>query len=186
MLSGRTQCFRQADGRLINKGGPRVRAEEFEALRHARQLGVPVPTVSEFSSDTRTIRMEYVGGELLEDVWPTLSDREKIAYAQQLGRYISLMRSDRKEKIAIGGINGFLSPRTAGRFRFFGGAEGNGEAYQKLWQQKNGRGFVTFFLCKNGRQRKEVTRQDASVLAPYLCLHGDWCTLCVCGVSCVL
>lgn len=88
------------------KCGPRVRAEEFEALRHAQQLGVPVPTVSEFSSDARTIRMEYVEGELLEDVWPTLSDCEKIAYAQQLGRCISLMRSDRQEKIPIGGING--------------------------------------------------------------------------------
>lgn len=90
----------------MKKSGPRVRVEEFEALKHARTLGVPVPAVHEFSSETRTILMDFVEGASLESVWPTMSESEKKSIARKLGRFISLMRSDRQAETYIGSING--------------------------------------------------------------------------------
>lgn len=102
---GRTTCSRDTDGRL-KKSGPRVRDEEFEALKHARHLGLPVPTAHEYSPDTRTIWMDFVEGETLESIWPDLSEDDKKSIARQLRDFISLMRADRQDHISIGNING--------------------------------------------------------------------------------
>lgn len=83
-----------------------MRDEEFEALKHARHLGLPVPTAFEYSPDTRTIWMEFVEGETLESTWPDLSEDDKKSIAQQLGHLISLMRADRQDHVSIGNING--------------------------------------------------------------------------------
>lgn len=88
------------------KSGPRVRDEEFEALKYARHLGLPVPTAYEFAPDTRTIYMDFVEGETLESVWPALSEDEKKSFARQLGRLVSLMREGRQDRVLIGNIDG--------------------------------------------------------------------------------
>lgn len=100
-----TRCTHEPGG-PFKKSSPRVRLEEFEALKYARQLNVPVPAAYEFCADTKTIFMEFVEGDSLEDVWPGMSDTEKESVARQLGRIISLMRLGRQENFYIGSING--------------------------------------------------------------------------------
>jgi hypothetical protein len=90
-----TSCSRQPDGRL-EKSGPRVRVKEFEALKHARRLGPPVPTVHEFLPEEQTISLDFVEGDTLESVWPTLSESE---WNQSLGSFdISSLRCARVDK----------------------------------------------------------------------------------------
>jgi serine/threonine protein kinase len=103
--TGRTNCSRQPDGRL-KKSGPRVRAEEFEDLKYARSIGLPVPAAHEFLPEEQTILMDFVEGDTLESVWPTLSESEKESIARQLGQFISSMRSGRQDEVYIGAING--------------------------------------------------------------------------------
>lgn len=79
---------------------------EFEALKYAQQLGVPVPTAYGFCSETKTISMEFIEGDSLEIVWSTLSSTEKESIARQLGRIVSLMRLGRQETSHIGSANG--------------------------------------------------------------------------------
>ena len=50
--------------------------------------------------------MEHVEGDCLENVWPNMSEDEKISIAQQLGRAISLMRSGQQTETLIGAIDG--------------------------------------------------------------------------------
>jgi tRNA A-37 threonylcarbamoyl transferase component Bud32 len=54
-----------------------VRAEEFEDLNYARSIGLPVPAAHEFLPEEQTILMDFVEGDTLESVWPTLSESEK-------------------------------------------------------------------------------------------------------------
>lgn len=88
------------------KSGPRVRLEEVEALKYARQIGLPVPSVHEFSAEKNVILMDFIEGDSLENVWPTLSESEKESLAKQLRQFISSMRSAHQEEIRIGSING--------------------------------------------------------------------------------
>lgn len=50
--------------------------------------------------------MEFIEGDVLESVWPTLSAAGKESIARQLGRIVSLMRLGRQETFRIGSING--------------------------------------------------------------------------------
>ena len=83
-----------------------MRTGEFEALKHARSLGVPVPTALEYLPERQTIYMEYVEGDCLESVWPSMTEDEKKTVAQQLGQSLSLMRSTRQTEVLIGAIRG--------------------------------------------------------------------------------
>ena len=49
--------------------------------------------------------MEYVEGDCLENIWPNMSEGEKISIAQQLGHAISLMRSGQRTEPLIGAID---------------------------------------------------------------------------------
>lgn len=82
-----------------------MRREKFEALKYAHGLGIPVPLAYEFSPETRTIWMEYVESDPLEEVWPKMSPDDKTSIAQQLRSIISKLRSERPENIFIGAIN---------------------------------------------------------------------------------
>jgi len=90
----------------MKKSGTRVRAGEFVALKHARSLGVPVPIAHEYIPEEQTIFMEHVEDDCREDVWPNMSEDEKISIAQQLGRAVTLMRSSRQTETLIGAIDG--------------------------------------------------------------------------------
>jgi tRNA A-37 threonylcarbamoyl transferase component Bud32 len=98
--TGRTTCLREPDD-WLKKSGLRVRAEEFEALKYARSLGLPVPTAHKFLPEEQTILMDFVEGDTLESVWPTMSESEKESIARQLGRFISSMRSSRQAEFYI-------------------------------------------------------------------------------------
>jgi hypothetical protein len=78
---------------------------KFEALKHAQSLGLPVPTVHEFSPESQTISMDFIEGDTLEFVWPTVSESDKDSIARQLGQFISSMRSSCQDAYYIGAIN---------------------------------------------------------------------------------
>lgn len=50
--------------------------------------------------------MDYVEGDCLENVWPNMSEDEKISIAQQLGCAVSFMRSSQQtETLIVGAID---------------------------------------------------------------------------------
>lgn len=95
--------------RTILKFGPRVRQEEIEALKAAREWGVPVPAVLDVRTSPKghmEFSMELVPGDCLETAWPGMSATEKEDVARQLGKIVSLLRTASRGEAPIGGIGG--------------------------------------------------------------------------------
>lgn len=98
----------QPDGTVL-KSGPRVRMGEAEALKLAHSLGLPVPAVHQVRTVTEEhveISMDFVQGDVLEAVWPSMTEAEKLQIAQQLGQMISLLRSASQSQFHIGSCGG--------------------------------------------------------------------------------
>ncbi|OAL36192.1 hypothetical protein AYO20_04606 [Fonsecaea nubica] len=95
-------------GNVVIKSGSSVRREEADTLRFVRQnTSVPVPEVYDDypqSDGTHVIVMEYVEGEPLSELWPTLSNEEKLEISGQLREILGNLREKRGNY--IGGIGG--------------------------------------------------------------------------------
>ena len=78
------------------KSGEDIKIEEIHALRLAEQLQLPVPHVHEAHSTPEglaSIRMDYIPGENLKEVWPSMTPEQKHDIAIQLRDIIDKMRS---------------------------------------------------------------------------------------------
>ena len=65
-------------------------------MRLAERLRLPAPRVHSFERDEQgnvRITMDYVEGDVLEDMWPKLTDREKKGIARQLRAILYAMRA---------------------------------------------------------------------------------------------
>ncbi|KAK5175653.1 uncharacterized protein LTR77_000792 [Saxophila tyrrhenica] len=85
----------QPNNRVL-KYGCRVNIGEAHALKFGRELQMPVPVVHE----TRSLReggieicMDFIPGQPLEDIWPTMSAEQKTSIALQLRQIVTTMRS---------------------------------------------------------------------------------------------
>lgn len=92
-------------GNLVVKYGRHVKASEREALAYAGSLNLRVPRLHDdlpnLNTGTRTdehgdsgicIWMDYVDGDILQDVWPSMTAEQKLDIAIQLRDILSTMR----------------------------------------------------------------------------------------------
>lgn len=102
-------------GNYVIKSGPKqVREAEFAALRLAEKLGLPTPRAYEINETSSTgngehnctIRMDFIEGQTLDLVWPTLSANEKIDICRQLRDILDTMRKAEWPADNIGACNG--------------------------------------------------------------------------------
>ncbi|KZF26914.1 kinase-like protein [Xylona heveae TC161] len=84
------------DNTVIKKGR-RINLDEQSALDLAANLHLPVPRVYEARSDPSdgeaSIRMDFIPGENLESVWPSMTAEVKDEICQQLREILTTMRS---------------------------------------------------------------------------------------------
>jgi len=93
----------------VVKSGRRVHLDERDALELAARLRLPVPRVHEFkqTADAEiSIRMDFVEGRTLEEMWPDMSMEEKQAICQQLQGILQTMRSIQSGTGTIGSCSG--------------------------------------------------------------------------------
>ncbi|OBT63785.1 hypothetical protein VE03_06949 [Pseudogymnoascus sp. 23342-1-I1] len=97
------------DDQTVVKSGEDIKIEEIHALRLAEQLQLPVPHVHEAHSTPdggTAIRMDYIPGENLKEVWPSMTPGQKNDIAIQLRDIIDKMRSLASESNAIRSCSG--------------------------------------------------------------------------------
>ncbi|OBT47178.1 hypothetical protein VE00_03455 [Pseudogymnoascus sp. WSF 3629] len=93
----------------VVKSGEAIKIEESHALRLAEQLHLPVPHVHEAQTTPdggASIRMDYIPGDNLKDVWPSMTPDQKHDIAIQLRDIIDKMRSLPSESNAIRSCSG--------------------------------------------------------------------------------
>ncbi|KAL2693329.1 kinase-like domain-containing protein [Phyllosticta citricarpa] len=106
-LEGHGCRVERRPGNLVVKYGTSVTNAERFALAHANTLNIPVPRLHDdlpapatdnngqptnLGSEGVAIWMDYVPGDLLEDVWPTMTDAQKMDIAMQLRAILDEMR----------------------------------------------------------------------------------------------
>ncbi|KAF1851228.1 kinase-like protein, partial [Cucurbitaria berberidis CBS 394.84] len=85
---------------------------EAAALRLATRLGLPTPRLHEIKqsscdgNDESTIRIDFIEGQTLESVWPTLSVEEKRDICRQLRAILDTMRKAEWSATLIGSCDG--------------------------------------------------------------------------------
>lgn len=75
----------------------------------AERLDIPVPRIYQALTrpdGTISISMEFIDGHTLSDLWPSLSDEQKLAIAQQLRAILIAMRSLQGDQSTIGSCGG--------------------------------------------------------------------------------
>ncbi|KAJ8058204.1 hypothetical protein OCU04_012401 [Sclerotinia nivalis] len=75
--------------RLVIKSGPSIRFAEAAAMDLAVKHGLPVPR----THGVCWIKMDFVEGKTLEEVWADLDDQEKINFCHQLRDILIKMRT---------------------------------------------------------------------------------------------
>lgn len=94
---------------IATKSGRGIHLDEFDALNLATQLRLPVPCPHEalrISDDEVSIRMDFVEGRNLDDVWPNMSNDEKHEICSQLRDVLKAMRSAQPSTGVIGSCSG--------------------------------------------------------------------------------
>ncbi|CAI6342013.1 unnamed protein product [Periconia digitata] len=100
---------RYPDSTVIKKGR-RVTPHERPALELAAQLNLPVPRVHETqveaSPGEHLIRMDFIPGSPLDEIWPTVTTEEKDSICVQLRNMLTAMRAAPWETGVIGSCSG--------------------------------------------------------------------------------
>jgi aminoglycoside phosphotransferase len=94
----------------VIKIGKRVTLDESSAMKVAAELGLPVPRVHEAGTGSVDgeifIRMDFMPGERLDSVWPTMTEEEKKGICGQLRGILTSMRSLSRGTALIGSCLG--------------------------------------------------------------------------------
>jgi aminoglycoside phosphotransferase (APT) family kinase protein len=96
----------------VVKTGRRVKLDERSALDLAAQLDLPVPRVHEaftMPDGDVSIRMDFVPGESLASVWPSMTPEGRDSICLQLREILSKMRSVPWELGLIGSCSGGMA-----------------------------------------------------------------------------
>jgi aminoglycoside phosphotransferase (APT) family kinase protein len=119
---GASTIKRYPDNTVVKSGGKKRRESEAAALRVAAELGLPTPRVHEIKeggddeNNEVTVRMDFVEGQTLESLWPTLSEEEKRDYCRHLREILDTMRKAEWPGTSIGSCGGgpVFDPRLYG------------------------------------------------------------------------
>lgn len=109
---GDSTIKRYPDNILVKSGEKNRRKSEAAALRLATQLGLPAPRmhgIEESGCDGNnetTIKMDFIEGQTLESVWPTLCVEGKRDICQQLREILDTMRKAEWPATLIGSCDG--------------------------------------------------------------------------------
>ncbi|KFY29718.1 hypothetical protein V494_08526 [Pseudogymnoascus sp. VKM F-4513 (FW-928)] len=93
----------------VVKSGEKVYLEEKEALDLAAELKIPAPRAYEASAaqdGAVSIRMDYIEGESLQDLWPDMSEEDRQDICKQLREIITTMQSAESKTGVIGSCGG--------------------------------------------------------------------------------
>jgi aminoglycoside phosphotransferase (APT) family kinase protein len=93
----------------VVKSGRRIHLEEKDALDLAAELNIPAPRVHEASTAPDgivSIRMDFIEGESLEELWPTMSEEERQDICRQLREILVAMQSAKSNTGVIGSCKG--------------------------------------------------------------------------------
>ncbi|EFY86290.1 hypothetical protein MAC_07671 [Metarhizium acridum CQMa 102] len=102
------KVIRRSDG-IVVKSGKRLALGEAEAMRVARNAGIPVPHAHQAKTlpDGKSeIHMDYIQGESLDKLWSTMSVEEKKDISRQLREILEQMRSISPPSELIGACDG--------------------------------------------------------------------------------
>lgn len=96
------------NGQEVVKSGSRMFDEERRALQFASSLHVPVPALREASTsdESSMIRMDFVDGDCLEDIWTSLDGNQKQSIAEQIRDIVTRMRQATPTQSTIGTFGG--------------------------------------------------------------------------------
>lgn len=107
---------RYSDNTVVKKGPKDRRESEAAGLDLAAQLGLPVPRVHKVTESTDSdgkletdIRMDFIEGQTLASIWPTLSLAEKRDICRQLRVILDAMREAEWPGTTIGGCQGGIA-----------------------------------------------------------------------------
>ncbi|TQV90391.1 Protein kinase-like domain [Cordyceps javanica] len=94
--------------KTVVKSGPFISLGEAEALKVAPGAGLPVPSLYGVSSTNGTveIRMSYIQGQTLEELWPSMSGEQRKNVAGQLHEIVKRMRELEPPPDCIGCCDG--------------------------------------------------------------------------------
>ncbi|KAF2188828.1 kinase-like protein [Zopfia rhizophila CBS 207.26] len=98
----------------VTKKGRRINLDEQSALYLATELHLPAPRVHQAQEDSldgeACIRMDFIAGERLDLVWPSMTTAEKDEICQQLRDILTQMRS-------VPWTNGLIGSCSGGKVR---------------------------------------------------------------------
>ncbi|XWX02352.1 hypothetical protein V2A60_010389 [Cordyceps javanica] len=108
--------------KTVVKSGPFISLGEAEALKVAPGAGLPVPSLYGVSSTNGTveIRMSYIQGQTLEELWPSMSGEQRKNVAGQLHEIVKRMRELEPPPDCIGCCDGTGIRDTRVRFTYHG------------------------------------------------------------------
>ncbi|OAA78873.1 Protein kinase-like domain protein [Akanthomyces lecanii RCEF 1005] len=109
-------------GQTVVKSGAEIRPAEAAALRFASGAGIPAPLLHDVFTDNGivAIRMEYVPGQTLDKLWPSMSLGQKRNIADQLHQILKQMRELEPPPNYIGCCDGTGIRDTRVRFTYYG------------------------------------------------------------------
>ncbi|KAF1916198.1 kinase-like domain-containing protein [Ampelomyces quisqualis] len=109
---GESTIKRYSDNTVVKSGETNRQKSEAAALCLAARLGLPTPRLHEITRsscdgyDESTIKMDFIEGQTLESVWPTLSVEEKRDICRQLRTILDTMRKAEWPATLIGSCDG--------------------------------------------------------------------------------
>ncbi|OBT89384.1 hypothetical protein VE02_01412 [Pseudogymnoascus sp. 03VT05] len=95
----------------VVKSGKKVHLDEKHALDLAAELNIPAPRVHEASTasdEVVSIRMDYIEGESLEVLWPSMPEEDRLDICKQLRDILTTMQSAQSKTGIIGSCGGGL------------------------------------------------------------------------------
>ncbi|KAF2459328.1 kinase-like domain-containing protein [Lineolata rhizophorae] len=102
-------CVEKLLSNIVVKSGRAVLLDEAHGLQFASQLDLPGPRLhkaQQIGDNVVAIHMDFVEGQQLDELWPNMSESEKLAIAHQLRDILQTMRSIPSDSGIIGSCKG--------------------------------------------------------------------------------
>jgi serine/threonine protein kinase len=149
------------------KSGKRIHLDERDALDLATKLHLPAPKVHEAYRTPEgdvSIRMDFIEGDSLEGLWPTMPEVDRIAICRQLREILTVMQSVESKTGIIGSCGGGVV-RDCRRMNEITGGPFDDEAGFNM--------FVTDLVKSTPKAIKEALQSQLRTDHRIVFAHGD-------------